>query len=79
MLMVLRAVYAHRLLQDPGYTVEDVAARLGYAQTRTFTQNVKEALGMTPGELRVSLSPDEILAIVRERYFAGPSVTEAAS
>jgi transcriptional regulator GlxA family with amidase domain len=68
-LTVLRAVYAHRLLQDPGYTVEDVAAKLGYQQTRTFTQNVKEVLGMSPGELRVTLSPDEVVSIVRQRYF----------
>lgn len=69
-LMALRVVYAHRLLQDPGYTVEDVATKLGYAQARSFAQNVKEVLGLTPGELRVSLTPDEALAIVRERYFS---------
>lgn len=68
-LMVLRVVYAHRLLQDPGYTIEDVATKLGYAQTRSLAQNVKEVLGMTPGELRVSLSPEDALAKVRERYF----------
>jgi AraC-like DNA-binding protein len=68
-LTVLRAVYAHRLLQDPGYTVEDVAAKLGYQQTRTFTQNVKDVLGMSPGELRVALSPEEVIDIVRSRYF----------
>lgn len=68
MLMVLRVLYAHRLLQDPGYTVEDVAAKLGYAQTRSFGLNVKEVFGMTPGDLRVRLSPEEGLTIVRERY-----------
>jgi len=68
-LMVLRVIYAHRLLQDPGYTVEDVAMKLGYAQTRSLAQNVKEVLGMTPGELRVSLSPEDVLARVRDRYF----------
>jgi AraC-like DNA-binding protein len=68
-LTVLRAVYAHRLLQDPGYTVEDVAAKLGYQQTRTFTQNVKDVLGMSPGELRVALSPEEVIEKVRSRYF----------
>ena len=68
MLMVLRVIYAHRLLQDPGYTVEDVAMKLGL-QTRSLAQNVKEVLGMTPGELRVSLSPEDALAAVRERYF----------
>jgi AraC-like DNA-binding protein len=67
-LMVLRVLYAHRLLQDPGYTVEDVASKLGYAQTRTLAQNVREVFGLTPGELRLTLSQDEAMAIVRERY-----------
>ncbi len=74
-LMVLRVIYAHRLLQDPGYTVEDVATKLGYAQTRSLAQNVKEVLGMTPGELRVSLTPEEALARVRERYFTPATTT----
>ncbi len=75
-LMVFRVVYAHRLLQDPGYTVEDVAAKLGYAKARSFTQNVKEVFGMTPGELKVALSTEEALTIVRERLFGEPP-TEA--
>ncbi len=69
-LTALRVIYAHRLLQDPGYTIEDVATKLGYAQTRSFAQNVREVLGRTPGEIRLSLSPEEALAIVRERYFS---------
>ncbi len=69
MLMVFRVVYAHRLLLDPGYTVEDVATKLGYAKTRSFAQNVKEVFGMTPGELRVSLAPEDALSVVRDRYF----------
>src|SRR5437660_1477584 len=35
-LAAARVLYAHRLLQDPGFTVEDVAQRLGYAQTKTL-------------------------------------------
>ncbi|HEX9580678.1 MAG TPA: helix-turn-helix domain-containing protein [Gemmatimonadales bacterium] len=69
-LMALRVVYAHRLLQDPGYNVEDVATRLGYAQARSLTMNMKEVLGLTPGEARVTLGPDEVLRLVRRRYFA---------
>jgi len=68
LLTVFRVVYAHRLLQDPGYTVEDVATKLGYAKPRSFALQVKEVFGMTPGDLRVSLSPDEAVQIVRERY-----------
>jgi AraC-like DNA-binding protein len=72
MLMVIRVVYAHRLLQDPGYTVEDVAAKLGYQRVRSFALNVKEVFGMTPGDLRVSLTPEEAIALVRERYLPAP-------
>lgn len=67
-LTVLRVLYAHRLLQDPGYTVEDVASKLGYSQTRTLAQNVREVFGLTPGELRIVLSQDEAVSIVRRRY-----------
>lgn len=73
-LTALRIVYAHRLLQDPGYTVEDVATRLGYAQARSFAQVAKELFGLTPGEMRASLSAEDALAIVRERYFSRPQL-----
>ncbi|MBI3982443.1 MAG: helix-turn-helix domain-containing protein [Gemmatimonadetes bacterium] len=76
-LMALRVVYAHRLLQDPGYTVEDVATRLGYGQTRSLTMNMKDVLGMTPGEARVSLTPEGVLHLVRQRYFARAAVAIA--
>ena len=69
-LTALRVVYAHRLLQDPGYTVEDVATRLGYAQARSFAQATQEVVGPTPGEMRGALTPEEAMAIVRERYFS---------
>jgi len=69
MLTVLRMVYAHRLLQDPGYTVEDVAAKLGYSQSRSFAQNVKDVFGRTPSDIRVGLSPEDALQLVREKYF----------
>jgi AraC-like DNA-binding protein len=67
--MVFRVVYAHRLLQDPGYTVEDVAAKLGYSKARSFAAHAKEVFGMTPGELRVSLSPEEVIEFVRAQFF----------
>jgi AraC-like DNA-binding protein len=69
MLTVLRALYAHRLLQDPGFTVEDVAARLGYLRARSLTRSIKEIFGMTPAEIRLSLSADDALSLVRRRFF----------
>ncbi len=77
LLTVLRVTYAHRLLQDPGYTVEDVARKLGYGRTKSFAINVKEVFGMAPSELRVSLSPEEAINIIRQRYFTASQTKHA--
>jgi transcriptional regulator GlxA family with amidase domain len=70
MVMVLiRLLYAHRLLLDPGYTVEDVALKLGYSKTKTLQMHLRAVFGYTAGELRVSLGSDEALAVVTNRYF----------
>src|SRR6059036_2224413 len=58
-LAAARVLYAHRLLQDPGFTIEDVAQRLGYAQTKTLQQHARAYLGLTAGEMRLSLTPDD--------------------
>src|SRR5216117_431363 len=58
-LAAARVLYAHRLLQDPGFTIEDVAQRLGYAQARTLQQHARTYLGLTAGEMRLSLAPEE--------------------
>jgi AraC-like DNA-binding protein len=78
MVMVLtRLLYAHRLLLDPGYTVEDVALKLGYSKTKTLQMHLREVFGLTAGELRVSLSTEDALATVTQRYFA--PLSQAAS
>jgi len=78
MVMVLiRLLYAHRLLLDPGYTVEDVAQKLGYSKTKTFQMHLRAVFGATAGELRVSLSTEEALMIVTNRYLT--PMTQAAS
>ncbi len=69
-MVLARLLYAHRLLLDPGYTVEDVALKLGYSKTKTLQMHLRAVFGLTAGELRVSLSTDEALAIVTGRYFA---------
>jgi AraC-like DNA-binding protein len=58
-LAAARVLYAHRLLQDPGFTIEDVAQRLGYAQAKTLQQHARTYLGLTAGEMRLSLTADE--------------------
>lgn len=58
-LAAARVLYAHRLVQDPGFTIEDVAQRLGYAQAKTLQQHARTYLGLTAGEMRLSLTADE--------------------
>ena len=68
-LVVARLLYAHRLLLDPGLTVEHVATKLGYSRSRTMQAHLREVFGLTAGEIRLSLTPDDALRIVKERYF----------
>jgi AraC-like DNA-binding protein len=67
-MVLTRLLYAHRLLLDPGYTVEDVALKLGYSKTKTFQVHLRAAFGYTAGELRVSLSTEDALSAVVSRY-----------
>ena len=68
-MVLTRLLYAHRLLLDPGYTVEDVALKLGYSKTKTLQMHLRAVFGQTAGELRVSLSTEDALAAVTQRYF----------
>ena len=65
-------LYAHRLLQDPGFTIEDVAKRLGYAQTKTLQLHARAYLGLTAGEMRLSLGSGDALARVVQRFLTAP-------
>ena len=67
-MVLIRLLYAHRLLLDPGYTVEDVALKLGYSKTKTLQMHLRAVFGVTAGELRVSFSTEEALAAVTGRY-----------
>ena len=73
-LAAARVLYAHRLLQDPGFTVEDVAERLGYAQVKTLQLHARTYLGLTAGEMRLTLVPEEAL----QRVVRGFLVTQPA-
>jgi transcriptional regulator GlxA family with amidase domain len=76
-LAAARVLYAHRLLQDPGFTVEDVAQRLGYAQVKTLQQHARAYLGLTAGEMRLSLTPEQALEMVARRFLAPAGVMPA--
>jgi AraC-like DNA-binding protein len=67
-LAAARVLYAHRLLQDPGFTIEDVAQRLGYAQAKTLQQHARTYLGLTAGEMRLSLSAEEAIGRIVQSF-----------
>jgi len=66
---LIRLLYAHRLLQDPGYTIDDVTQKLGYARPRTLQTQLRAVFGMTGGELRDLTTATATDAVV-QRYFA---------
>src|SRR5881394_3745743 len=79
-LAAARVLYAHRLLQDPGFTIEDVAKRLGYAQVKTLQQHARTYLGLTAGEMRLSLSTEQATARIIARFLTPAlALTAAAS
>jgi len=69
-LAAARVLYAHRLLRDPGFTIEDVAKRLGYTRVKTLQQHARTYLGLTAGEMRLSLTTDEAMETVVRRFLA---------
>jgi AraC-like DNA-binding protein len=77
-LAAARVLYAHRLLQDPGFTIEDVAQRLGYAQAKTLQQHARTYLGLTAGEMRLSLTVDDATARIVQAFLT-PARRAAAS
>src|SRR5947199_9322462 len=67
-LAAARVMHAHRLQQDPGFTVDDVAQRLGYAQTKTLQLHARAYLGLTLGEMRDALDAQEALQRVAHGF-----------
>jgi AraC-like DNA-binding protein len=49
-------------LHDPGYSVRDVATKLGYRHARIYTSHVIDVFEMTPSRLRSRLSEEDALA-----------------
>lgn len=51
-------------LRDPGYSVREVATKLGYRQPRIFTAHVMEVFNLTPTRLRARLTEDDAVAVL---------------
>lgn len=70
-MLLMRLLYAHRLLLDPGHTVEDVAIKLGYGKVRTLQRHLRAVFRLSAGELRASLSFEDALAFVSRCFYEG--------
>jgi transcriptional regulator GlxA family with amidase domain len=68
-MMLTRLLYAHRLLLDPGHTVEDVAVKLGYGKVKTLQRHSRAVFGVSAGDLRMLVTTEEALGIVARRFF----------
>jgi AraC-like DNA-binding protein len=51
-------------LRDPGYSIRDVAKKLGYRQSRIFTAHMLEIFGATPSRLRPRITEEDALEII---------------
>ena len=51
-------------LRDPGYSVREVATKLGYRQPRIFAAHVMTVFDLTPTQLRARLSEDEATSLL---------------
>src|SRR5438552_8355149 len=78
-LAAARVLYAHRLLQDPGFTIDDVAKRLGYAQAKTLQQHARKYLGLTAGEMKLSLTADQATGRIVQGFLTPATHAVAAS
>jgi AraC-like DNA-binding protein len=57
-----RVLRGYAYMRDPGYTVGDIAAKLGYSDPRVFTRHTLLALSMRPTEVRKRLQDDELVS-----------------
>lgn len=53
-----RAVF---YMRDPGYLLDDITRKLGYASSRLFARQVRAATGLTPTMLRERVEPEEFM------------------
>jgi AraC-like DNA-binding protein len=65
-------------LRDPGYSVRDVAKKLGYRQSRIFTAHVLEIFGVTPSRIRPRISEDEALEVILKWTDVGDKTSDTS-
>ena len=62
-----RLVRAYGYLRDPGRSVKEIAARVGYTRAWLLTKQMREYTGVVPSEARQALTPDEFVQLLTTR------------
>lgn len=62
-----RLVRAYGYLRDPGRSVKEIAARVGYSRPWLLTKQMREYTGFVPSEVRVSLTPEAFVSLLTTR------------
>jgi AraC-like DNA-binding protein len=67
-----RMLRAYHYMRDPGYLLEDVAAKLGYPTARLFARQMRLVMGVMPSAVRAGIGPeqfvDKLAAAMRQRH-----------
>lgn len=56
-----RLTRAMHYMRDPGYLLDDITRKLGYASPRLFARQVRAATGLTPTMLREHVEPEKFM------------------
>lgn len=64
LLMVAKLTRGLTYLRDPGYTVREVALKLGYRHARILTSHALEVFNVTPSRVRSRLTDDDAIAML---------------
>jgi AraC-like DNA-binding protein len=61
-LTAAKLLRGYSYLGDPGYSIREVAMKLGYRHPRIFTEHSVEVFGVTPSRLRLHLAPSDAVS-----------------
>jgi AraC-like DNA-binding protein len=62
-----RLVRAYGYLRDPGRSVKEIAARVGYSRPWLLTKQMREYTGFVPSEVRTALAPEGFVSLLTTR------------
>ncbi len=62
-----RLVRAYGYLRDPGRSVKEIAARVGYTRPWLLTKQMREYTGYVPSAVRGALTPDQFVMLLTTR------------